>query len=167
MRRRTAVLLMLVSAAPMAAELIEFRPPARLEGPARADSALGTTYRWHGNQSQQARRLEISVVSLPDELASSRIASPTMCVAMFAGELRKQSTDFYVEPVEETLPAGPLALTQLRWTRDDGTHFSTGVTACALYKQRFVAVNFGAGSVDAVDFLPVVRAHLSSLKLLF
>ena len=167
MRRRTLVLLMLVSAAPMAAELIDFRPPARLEGPARTDSALGTTYCWHGGDAQLGRRVDISVVSLPDELARSKLASPTMCVAMFAGELRKQSTDFYVESVEETLPAGPLALTQLRWTRDDGAHFSTGVTACALYKQRFVAVNFGAASMDAVEFLPLVRARLSSLKLLF
>ena len=167
MRRGAMVVLMVASASPMAAELIEFRSPATLEGPARADSALGTTYRWHGKGAAAARRLEISVVTLPEEVANTRIATPTMCVAMFAGELRKQSSDFYLEPIDGGLQAGPLELTQMRWTRMDDSSFSTGVTACAVYKQRFVAVNFGSNAVDAVDFLTSVRAHLPGLKLLF
>lgn len=167
MRKETAAMLMLAWTSPMAAELIAFTPPARLEGPSRTDSALGTTWRWHGKQPAAMRRIEISVVSLPDEVANTRIASPTMCVAMFAGELRKHSTDFYLEPVPDALRAGPLELTQMRWTRTDEDSFSTGVTACALYKQRFVAVNFGSNAVDAVDFLTAVRSQLPGLKLLF
>lgn len=165
MQRMTlAAVGMIFMHAPMATELVEFKAPGSLDGPIVSQSALGTTYRWRARQPDSAAHLEISVVTLPDEVANTRIASPTMCVAMFAGELRKQSTDFYIAPEAEPLDAAGRSLTQMRWTRDDGTVFSTGVTACAVDGRRFIAVNFGAAPAYAVNFMADLRQHLPALK---
>ncbi len=159
--------LVMVSTPVVAAEFIEFSPPSFLSAARVSRAALGATYAYRGKGEFSGAELQITVAALPPEIQHSVHNSPAACVEIFLNELRHQSPGLFSAPVARPLLAGPLALTQVRWTREMRAKPTTGVTACTIHNGRFVVVNFAAATHQAMRLLTRIRLQLTELKINF
>jgi hypothetical protein len=166
MRRTVWTALTLAAGALNATERgsIEYPPPAFLTGPVVAHSMLGVTYAYHSKDTADHAALQISIVTIPREMKRSDV-SPEHCIALFMTEVARGHRGFFAVQSEARLEAGPLRLTQVRWTAKDSEHGITGVTSCAVDKGRYISINFQDAIKTASDSFPEIRASIKNLKI--
>lgn len=163
----SALLLLLSVNEALAFDYIRYQAPATFESPIVSRSALGATYDYRPRDRLAGTTLQITVARVPPGLSGTQDASPAGCVTMFVQALRQQVPDLFALASPSTLRAGPLDFAQWRWTRRRGAEISTGVLACTLYKQHFVAINFSAPSKGSPRALNDLRRSLAALELNF
>ena len=144
-------------------ERIQFAPPAFLTGPVVAHSMLGVTYAYHKADLSANTGLEISIVTLPAAIKPADV-SAEHCIALFMTEVAKNHRDFFAIQTDARLEAGPLELTQVRWTARDSKQGITGVTSCAVDKGRYISINFHDSIGAASASFPEIRASIRNLE---
>lgn len=150
-----------------AAEFIHFSPPPFLDGPSVSRAALGATYLYRGRDQFAGTEVRITVARQPPEMASPAPPSASTCLEIFEAELKRQHPDLFALPSALQLRVGPEAFSQIRWSRRHHGTVMTGVLACAVHRNHFVAINYGATSALALKLFPAIRQQLNRLTLNF
>ena len=165
MRRRVFIVFTFVSAIIFAqdSQQISFETPEFLAGPVVAHSMLGATYAYHTKDTAAHAELQISIVTLPAQMRRGE-ASAEHCISLFMTEVAKSHQAFFAIQTDKRLEAGPLQLTQARWTAKDDTRAVTGVTSCAVDKGRYISISFQDSIETAPDSFPQIRARIKNLK---
>jgi len=159
--------LCLLSASAGAREFIRFAPPAFLGSPTISRAALGATYLYRGHDQFAGTELRITVARQPPEMSARAAPSAAVCLELFEGELRRQYPDLYALSSALRLRVGPHDFSQIRWTRRQGAAVVTGVLACGVHRDHFVAISYGANSALALRLFPEIRQQLGRLELNF
>lgn len=162
-----AIGLCLSCASAAAAEFIRFSPPPFLDGPGVSRAALGATYLYRGRNQFAGSELRITVAREPPEMASPAAPSAAVCLDIFETEMRRQYPDLFALPSALRLRVGPHEFSQIRWSRRQQGAVVTGVLACGVHRDHFVAISYGATSALALKLFPAIRDQLSRLELNF
>lgn len=157
----------LSSASAAAMDFIHFSPPPFLDGPSVSRAALGATYLYRGRDQFAGTELRITVARQPPEITSPTPLSASACLEIFEAELKRQHPDLFALPTALRLPVGPNEFSQIRWSRRQHGAVVTGVLACGVHRDYFVAISYGATSTLALKLFPAIRQQLSRLALNF
>lgn len=162
MMSRFLIVGLLYSLPVYSAEPPSFTAPPFLSRPTISRAAFGNTYSYRGDATEPNAALQITVSEFPPGLPHT---DTTVCIEAFLVELRRADAKLFIEPNTFTLRSHDLTFDAKRWTQTTDHEMITGVVACAIRTDRFVAVNFRDGVRTAPRSFTAIRTALSNSTL--
>ncbi|MBI2798736.1 MAG: hypothetical protein HYX63_00365 [Gammaproteobacteria bacterium] len=139
-----------------------FTPPPFLSGPTISRAAFGNTFSYRGDVMYPNAALQITVSEFPPGLPHT---DTTVCIEAFLVELLRADPNLFIEPSTFTLRSHDLTFDAKRWTQTTDHDMATGVVACAVRTNHFVAVNFRDSVRAAPRSFAAIRTALSNSTL--
>ena len=161
-RNRLSAVMLLCCGSVYSAEQPTFRTPAFLSGPTISRAAYGNTYSYRGGHEFPDLALQITISEIPTHLPR---ADTAVCRAAFLTELRRADPKLFVEPESFNLLGRDLTFDAQRWTQTRERELLTGIVACAIHQNRFVAINFQDDVRAAPQSFTAIRTALTNLTL--
>lgn len=159
--RNIAPWITLVAAAgAFALEPSGFVPPEFLVGPQVTRAASGNTYSFTGRAPHPDARLQFTRVEIPSRAPAH---DGVFCARAFLNEVGSHATGFFVQPDRTALTLAGITFATYRWTGRLAGDATTGIVACGVTGEHYVAITFQDALPRAARSFPAIRARLSRL----